>query len=99
MSHNPSDPALNSQFRRNWNGSATGIRFLGELGEQDLDRLALLRGETILRRLPARLLAELRAEERRDLARAFGRPWIRRLQERRPPEREPLIPRARPPRC
>ena len=84
--HNPSDPALNPQFRRNWDGSPTGIRFLAELSEQDLDRLAEASGEKILRRLPPILVADLRAEERRELARAFGRPWLRRLQQRRPPE-------------
>ena len=83
MSHNPSDPALNTQFRRNWDGRPAGIKFLGELSEQDLDRLAVARGEGILSRLPASLVADLRAEERRDLARAFGRPWLRRLQQRR----------------
>jgi hypothetical protein len=82
MSHNPSDPASNPQFRRNWSGSPAGIKFLAELGEQDLDRLAIARGECILRRLPAMMLADLRAEEKRDLARAFGRPWLRRMQER-----------------
>ncbi len=85
MSHNPSDPARNPQFRRNWDGSPAAIKFLGELSERDLDRIALQRGETILNRLPAALVDDLRAEERRDLARALGRPWLRRLQERRTP--------------
>jgi len=83
MSHNPSDPALNRQFRRNWSGSPTGIKFLAELSEEDRDRIAIACGERTLRRLPAMMLADLRAEERRALARAFGRPWLRRLEERR----------------
>ena len=83
MSHDPSDPALNSQFRRNWRGSPSTVSFLGELSERDLDRIALARGERILRCLPANLIADLRPEEKRALARAFGRPWLRHLQERR----------------
>ena len=83
MSHNPSDPALNRQFRRNWSGSPTGIKFLAELSAEDRDRIAIARGECVLRRLPAMMLADLRTEERRDLARAFGRPWLRRLEARR----------------
>jgi hypothetical protein len=87
MSHNPSDPALNPQFRRNWGGFPSGIKFLAELSAEDLDRLAIARGERVLRRLPATMLADLRGEEKRDLARAFGRPWLRRMQERRRRER------------
>jgi hypothetical protein len=87
MSHNPSDPALNPHFRLNWGGFPSEIKFLAESSEEDLDRLAIARGESILRRLPAMILADLRAAEKRDLARAFGRPWLRRLQERRWRER------------
>lgn len=81
--HNSSDPAFNTQFRRNWDGSSTGIKFLGELNEAELDRLAAARGEGILSRLPPALVAGLRAAERRELALAFGRAWLRRLLERR----------------
>lgn len=83
MSHNSSDPAFNTQFRRNWDGSPTGIKFLAELSEKDLDHVALAHGARFLRRLPAAMLADLQPAERRDLALAFGRPWLRRMQERR----------------
>ncbi len=44
-------------------------------------RLAIERGERLGRRLPASLTAPLTAAERRDLARAFGRAALRRMQE------------------
>ena len=86
MSHyNPSDPARNPQFRRNWDGRPAAVKLLGELGERDLERLLLQRGEAILNQLPAALTGELTRGEREDLARALGRPWLRRLRERRRP--------------
>jgi hypothetical protein len=59
------------------------IKFLAELGEHDIDRLTIAQGERILHRLPVAVVAGLKPDERRDLARAFGRPWLRRLQEQR----------------
>jgi hypothetical protein len=80
MSHRQSDPALVSQFRRRWAAGAAGIRFLSELTEDELDRLAVERGERVVRRLPAGMTAPLTAAERRELARAFGRPVVRRMR-------------------
>ena|SRR5579864_6045459 len=100
MQQNPSDPARNPQFRRNWGGAAVAIKFLAEMSERDLDFIALRRGEDILRRLPAALTIDLRPEERRDLARSFGRPWLRRFQEQRAVQRpQPLNRRGRWRRC
>jgi len=82
MSHRQSDPALVSQFRRRWGAGASAIKFLSELSAQELDRLAVERGEVVVRTLPAAWVAPLTAAERRELARAFGRPAIRRLRER-----------------
>jgi hypothetical protein len=81
MSHRQSDPALASQFRRRWNQGRTSIKFLSELTEDELDRLAIDRGERIVRRLPKSMTALLTVAERRDLARAFGRPALRRAQD------------------
>jgi hypothetical protein len=83
MSHRLSDPAQNPQFRRNWSGVRLVVKFVAELSEHDIDRIALAQGERILRRLPEELVAGLKLNERRDLARAFGRPWLRRLREQR----------------
>jgi hypothetical protein len=85
MSHHLSDPAQNPQFRRNWDedDARLPIKFLTELSEQDTDRLAIAQGERIVRRLPDALVTGLNFDERRDLARAFGRPWLRRLREQR----------------
>jgi hypothetical protein len=82
MSHRQSDPALVSQFRRRWGAGATAIKFLSELTPDELDRLAVERGEAIVRALPATLIAPLTIAERRELARAFGRPAVRRLRQR-----------------
>jgi hypothetical protein len=82
MSHRPSDPALVTQFRRRWGAGATAIKFLSELTADELDRLAVERGEAVVRALPAALTAPLTNAERRELARAFGRPAVRRLQRR-----------------
>ena len=82
MSQHPSDPGLITQFRRRWGAGPTVIKFLSELSEDQLDRLAVERGEAVVRALPAALTAPLTAAERRELARAFGRPAIRRLRER-----------------
>jgi hypothetical protein len=81
-SHHQSDPARVSQFRRRWDDGASAIKFLSELTQNELDRLAVERGETIVRALPAALTAPLTIAERRELARAFGRPVVRRLQQR-----------------
>jgi hypothetical protein len=83
MPHHPSDPAANPQFRRNWDSAPNNIKFLAELSKRDFDRLAVAHGERVLRGLPAALVAGLQPEERQDLARAFGRPWLRRLQAQR----------------
>jgi hypothetical protein len=81
MSLRQSDPAYVTQFRRRWGQRAAVIRFLSELTEGEFDRLAIERGERVVRRLPVALTAPLTAGERRDLARAFGRPALRRMQE------------------
>ncbi len=81
MSHRQSDPAFVTQFRRRWGQRAAVIRFLSELSEEELDRIAIERGERVVRRLPVSLTAPLTGRERRDLARAFGRPALRRMQE------------------
>jgi len=83
MPHRSSDLAQNPQFRRNWGDARLPIKFLTELSEQDIDHLAIAQGERIVRRLPDALVAGLKLNERRDLARAFGRPWLRRLREQR----------------
>ena len=83
MSHHFSDPAQNPQFRRNRGDARTGVKFLAELGDDDLDRLAIERGVQIVRRLPKALVAGLKLNELLDLARAFGRPWLRRMHEQR----------------
>jgi hypothetical protein len=83
MSQFPSDPAFVTQFRRCWSAESAPIKFLSELGEIELDRLAIVSGERVVRRLPAQLTADLTVSERRDLARAFGRPLIRQMQRRR----------------
>ena len=85
MSHRQSDPAFVTQFRRRWGAGATTIKFIGELTPDELDRLVVERGEAIVQSLPTMLTAPLTANERRDLARAFGRPVIRRLRERADP--------------
>lgn len=82
MSQHPSDPSLVTQFRRRWGVGPSAIKFLSELSEDQLDRLAIERGEVVVRALPAALTAPLTAAERRALARAFGLPAIRRLRER-----------------
>ena len=84
MSQFQSDPALVVQFRRRWDDADRAtIKFLSELGEAELDRLSVAHGERIVRRLPAALTAVLTLGERHDLARAFGRPLVRRMRERR----------------
>lgn len=82
MSQHPSDPARIAQFRRRWTGASSPIKFLSELSAEQLDRLAVERGEAIVRALPAALTAPLTMAERGALARAFGRPAIRRLRQR-----------------
>lgn len=77
MSQFQSDPALITQFRRRWEA-----RRSSELSEAELDRLSITHGERIVRRLPATLIAGLTCDERRDLARAFGRPLLRRTRAR-----------------
>lgn len=91
MSTNSSDPALNTQFRRDWEGQRVSIKFLSE---RDLDRVVLQRGDRILRRLPPAIVADLRVGERQDLARAFGRPWLRRLREQRSQQAQPVTRRG-----
>jgi hypothetical protein len=82
MSHHQSDPAFVAQFRRRWGGGTTAIKFIGELTPDELDRLAVERGEAIVCSLPTTITVPLTNTERRELARAFGRPMIRRLRER-----------------
>ena len=77
MSQFQSDPAFVVQFRRRWGTDPATIKFLSELSEAELDRLSIALGERIVRRLPAALTAGLTCGERRDLARAFGRPLVR----------------------
>ena len=84
MSQFPSDPALVAQFRRRWDAAPVSIKFLSELTEAELDRLIIGHGQRVVRRLPAELIAGLTCGERRDLARAFGRPLVRRLRQRAP---------------
>jgi hypothetical protein len=83
MSQFQSDPAFVAQFRRRWGADPATIKFLSELSEAELDRLSIAHGERIVRRLPAALTANLTSGERRDLARAFGRPLVRWKGERR----------------
>jgi len=82
MSHRQPDPSRVSQFRRRWSPWSRAIKFVGELTAEELDPLAVDRGEAIVKTLPAAMTWALTASERRDLARAFGRPAIRRLRER-----------------
>jgi hypothetical protein len=84
MSQFQSDPAFVVQFRRRWDADPAAIKFLSELSEGELDRLIIVHGERIVRRLPAALTASLTCGERRDLARAFGRPLVRRIGTRQP---------------
>ena len=82
MSHHQSDPAFVAQFRRRWSDAPARIKLLGELSHEELDRLAVESGERIVRRLPYWLVAGLNPAERAELAGAFGRPLLRRWQER-----------------
>jgi hypothetical protein len=82
MSQHPSDPALVTQFRRRWRAGPNAIKFLSELTDEQYDRLAVERGEVVVRALPATLTDGLTGAERRELARAFGRPALRRLRRR-----------------
>jgi hypothetical protein len=84
MSQFPSDPAFVKQFRRRRTAEPSAIKFLSELGEDELDRISIAQGERIIRRLPAALTAALTSGERRDLALAFGRPLVRRMRKREP---------------
>ncbi len=83
MSQFQSDPTFVVQFRRPWDFDPAAIKFLSELSEAELDRLIIAHGERIVRRLPAALTAGLTSGERRELARAFGRPLVRRKGARR----------------
>jgi hypothetical protein len=82
MSHRQSDPAFVSQFRRRWDEAPARGKSLSELSDEEYDRLAVQHGETVVRRLSYWLVAGLTPAERADLARAFGRPLLRRWQER-----------------
>jgi len=82
MSQHPSDPTFVTQFRRRWRAGPSAIRFLSELSDEEYDRLAVDRGEAVVRALPDSLTAGLTGAERRELARAFGRPALRRLRQR-----------------
>jgi hypothetical protein len=44
-----SDPPRVTQFRRRWDDGAPAIKFLSELTQNELDRLAVERGEAIVR--------------------------------------------------
>jgi uncharacterized protein YjiS (DUF1127 family) len=83
MSHHQSDPAHVAQFRRRWSEASPRIKLLGEMSEHELDRLAIERGERIVRRLPHWLVAPLSPQEREELAAAFGRPLLRRRLRQR----------------
>src|ERR1700723_214683 len=52
-------------------------RACGRQSARELERLAVERGERIVRRLPGSLTVPLTAAARRDLARAFGKPALR----------------------
>jgi hypothetical protein len=78
-----SDPAFVVQFRRRWGDGPAAIKFLSELSEAELERLSVEHGERVIRRLPVALTADLTSDERRDLARAFGRPRVRRIRAKR----------------
>lgn len=82
MSQFPSDPSFNVQFRRRWSDSPASFKFLSELNDIELDRLSIAHGERVLRRLPHDLTCVLNSDERRDLARAFGHPVVRKMRER-----------------
>lgn len=87
----PSDPAFVTQFRRRWGNSPVAIKFLSELSEIELDHLSIGYGERIVRRLPAALTAGFTRDERRDLARAFGRPRLRQIEAQRRPDGTSVI--------
>jgi hypothetical protein len=84
MSQFPSDPAFIVQFRRRWSEQPASMKFVSEMSEAELDRLSMVHGERIVRRLPRDLTSGLSSDERRDLARAFGRPLVRRIRKRQP---------------
>jgi hypothetical protein len=87
VSQLPSDPSFNVQFRRRWSHSPASIKFFSELSGAELDRLSIAQGARVLSRLPRDvtkvLNSKLNPKELRDLARAFGRPTVRRMRERR----------------
>jgi hypothetical protein len=84
MSHQKSDPAFATQFRRQWNGARVAIKFLAEMSAAELDRLALERGVEIVAALPRETVKGLMASQRQDLARWIGRGWLEeRLEQRR----------------
>ena len=87
MSHCLSDPEAIPQFRRRWGERPLGIKFLSEMSQSELDRLGIACGERIVRGLPVWLTAAMNPEERRELARAFGRPLVRAAQQRRDREK------------
>ncbi len=90
--HGDCDPLR--QFRRDWGEGGFVLKFVSEMGARERERLSLEEGERVLRRLPRSLLYRLNDEERRDLARAFGRPLLRLAAERR--EAEKKLPGRRP---
>jgi hypothetical protein len=72
------------QFRRDWGEGAFIPKFVSELNARERDRLSLRAGERALRGVALRFLFDrMNAEERRDLARALGRPLLRLAEERR----------------
>ena len=85
MSHRLSDPEAIRQFRRRWSEAPATIKFLSELNARELDRLTIFCGERVLAKLPLALTRGMTAAERHDLAQAFGRPLLRRAQQRRAP--------------
>jgi hypothetical protein len=93
MSHQKSDPAFVSQFRRQWNGARVAIKFLSEMSATELDRLALERGSAAVSAMPRETVEGLTASQRRDLVRWIGQGWIEELIEQR--RREKLAHEAR----
>ncbi len=91
--HGGSDPLR--QFRRDWGEGAFILKFVSEMGVRERERFCLEEGERVIRRFSLPFLDRMNAEERRELARAFGRPLLRLAEERREPQPSGSRSRAR----